>query len=75
MPVEHGKIDVIENAKMSNENLEFVQDQLSRARLRLIEVQRFMIKKGTTGLEREVSDAINSVLYAQRRLSDAIMKE
>lgn len=44
---------------------------LAVTRMGLLEAQKYLIGRSRTGVERDVSDAINSILYAQRRLDDA----
>lgn len=75
MPVEPGKIEEITTAQDANENMEFVRDQLNRTRKRLNAVQKFMLEKRLTGPERELVSAIDSILFAERRLNDAIVRE
>lgn len=70
MPVEPGKIEPVTTPTEAHENLDFVKERLSRDRLRLIEVQKFLIKENMTAAEREVVSAIDSILFAHRRLNE-----
>lgn len=71
MPVEPGKIEPVTTPTEAHENLDFVKERLSRDRLRLLEVQKFLIKENMTAAEREVVTAIDYLLMAHRRINDA----
>lgn len=70
MPVEPGKIEPVTSSTEAHEVLDFIKDRLERDRLRLIEVQKFLIKARLTDTEKELISAVEFILIGHRRLND-----